>query len=369
MNNSPFCIRHPDEVNILATLRESRLPTTGEELRDEIHQKATEHKNAMEAGSWWHSIDLGNGQVTSGAHSLEELRGIYAGFNLPNDLRGKRFLDVGCWDGFYSFEAERHGAEVVALDCWRPENFFIAHHALQSKVEFHEMSVYELSRDRLGSFDIVLFHGVLYHLRHPLLGLECVCDVTDEFTVIESHVVDNLIDLPRPVMEFYELDELGGQPDNWWGPNSECLVRMTRSAGFARTEVVHSEPTRVTIKAYRRWADTPLHRSPSLNIRSVFNAVTFDQQVPNRGRRALLGLYVEGLPERVTGEELRLEVGGFGINPYFVHSTGNPQLPTLKQINTRLPPGLKPGMAAVRLLYQGRQSNEQEIRVVEGTEW
>ena len=120
-----------------------------------------------EAGSWWHSIDLGHGQVTPGAHSLEELNGIYARFNLPDDLSGKRFLDVGCWDGFYSFEAERHGAEVVAVDCWRPENFFIARRALQSKVEFREMSVYELSREALGSFDIVLFHGVLYHLRHP----------------------------------------------------------------------------------------------------------------------------------------------------------------------------------------------------------
>ena len=341
----------------------------GKELRDDIHRRAVEHKTAMEAGSWWHSIDLGHGQVTPGAHSLEELSGIYARFNLPDDLSGKRFLDVGCWDGFYSFEAERHGAEVVAVDCWQPKNFFIAQRALQSKVEFREMSVYELSREGLGSFDIVLFHGVLYHLRHPLLGLECVCEVTDEFTIIESHVVDNLIDLPRPVMEFYERDELGGQTDNWWGPNSECLVRMARAAGFAHTEVVHREPARVTIKAYRRWADTSLHRSLSLSIRSVFNAVTFDQQVPNRGRHALLGLYVEGLPEGVTPEDLRLEVGGFGINPYSVSSTGNSQRPALKQINALLPPGLIPGMVTVRLRYQGRQSNEQEIRVVEGTPW
>ena len=342
---------------------------TGEELRKDIHRRAVEHKTAMEAGSWWHSIDLGHGQVTPGAHGLEELSGIYARFNLPDDLSGKRFLDVGCWDGFCSFEAERHGAEVVAVDCWRPENFFIARRALQSKVEFREMSVYELSREALGSFDVVLFHGVLYHLRHPLLGLECVCEVTDELAIIESHVVDNLIDLPRPVMEFYELDELGGQPDNWWGPNSECLVRMARAAGFARTEAVHREPTRVTIKAYRRWADSPSRRSPALRIRSPFNAVTFDPQGPNRGRHALVGLYVEGLPEGVAREELRLEVGGFGINPYSVGSAGNSQLPALKQINTRLPPGLMPGPATVRLLYQDRQSNEQEIRVVEGTPW
>ena len=144
---------------------------------------------------------------------------------------------------------------------------------------------------------------------------------------------------------------------------------MARAAGFARAEVVHREPTRVTIKAYRRWADTPLHRSSSLSIRGVFNAVTFDQQVPNRGRHALLGVYVEGLAEGVAPEDLCLEVGGFGINPYCVSSAGNSQRPALKQINALLPPGLMPGMVAVRLLYQDRQSNEQEIRVVEGTPW
>src|SRR2546425_135288 len=83
-----------------------------------------------------------------------------------------------------SFEAERHGAEVVAIDCWWPEKFFLAHRALNSRVAFHELSVYELSRERLGAFDIVLFLGVLYHLRHPLLVLERVCEMTHETAVI-----------------------------------------------------------------------------------------------------------------------------------------------------------------------------------------
>jgi len=129
----------------------------------------------MLAGKWWHSIDLGGGRVTPGVHSLEELSGNYARFGLPDNLRGKRLLDVGCWDGFYSFEAERRGAEVVAVDVWQPKNFFVAHRALGSRVQFYEMSVYDLTRERLGTFDYVLFIGVLYHLRHPLLGLERLC--------------------------------------------------------------------------------------------------------------------------------------------------------------------------------------------------
>ncbi len=84
----------------------------------------------------------------------------------------------------------------------------------------------------LGSFDIVLFFGVLYHLRHPLLALERICEVTSGAAVIESHVIDNVMNTPRPIMEFYEIDELAGQYDNWWGPNIRCVSSLVRSAGL-----------------------------------------------------------------------------------------------------------------------------------------
>lgn len=179
-------------------------------LRNQINLNSDQQRQALSASFWWHSIDLGLSGITPGVHQLDELQTNFRDFGLPENLSGKRVLDIGCWDGFYAFEAERRGAEVVAIDCWRPETFFIAKEALNSKVEFHEMSVYEVSRERLGVFDIVLFLGVLYHLRHPLLALERVCEVTTDCAIIESHSIDHLLETNHPVMELYEITQLGG---------------------------------------------------------------------------------------------------------------------------------------------------------------
>ena len=289
-----------------------------EKIRKDLNEIAALQQAELVSGAWWHSIDLGHGNITRGVHTIEELRDNYAKFDLPEDLKGKRLLDLGCWDGFYSFESEKHGAEVTAVDCWRPENFFKAKESLNSRVEFHEMSVYEVSREKLGSFDIVFFLGVLYHLRHPLLALEQVCEVTREIAIIETHIIDNVFPTEHPIMEFYEFDELGGQYDNWWGPNIECLTRMTRSAGFVRIDMLGREPTRATIKAYRRWNDKPANMSSALRIKDVFNAVTIDHHFPRRGRHAFLMILVEGLSSQARRWELRVEIGGFGAHPNYV---------------------------------------------------
>jgi tRNA (mo5U34)-methyltransferase len=339
------------------------------ELRRSIDDVARAQRAELAAGSWWHSIDLGNGLITRGVHSLEELRGNYARFNLPEDLSGKTLLDIGCWDGFYSFEAERHGARVTSVDCWRPENFFKARAALNSQAEFHELSVYEVTKERLGSFDIVFFLGVLYHLRHPLLALEQVCEVTRDFAVIESHVVDDIFPTEHPAMEFYEFDELGGQYDNWWGPNVECLTRMARAAGFARTELLRREATRATIKACRRWNDKPSQISTSLRIRDVFNAVTIDRRFPRRGRQAFLAILVEGLAPGARRWEVRVEIAGLGVHPIYIGPSGNPDHAGLTQINAPAPLGLDAGKAVVRVWREDRLSNDFEIELVEGGRW
>ena len=241
------------------------VPETGG-IDDVLRQQTSADRAALESGAWWHTIDLGGGRVTAGIHSAEQLSRLYAGLDLPDDLSGKRLLDVGCWDGFYSFEAERHGAHVTAVDCFRPENFFTAHEALHSLVDFREMSVYELRRDTIGSFDVVLFLGVIYHLRHPLLGLERICDVTTDVALIESHVIGGCS--RKPAMRFYEVDELAGQYDNWWGPDVDCLVRMARAAGFVDAVVLRVAEGRALIKASRNWHDwLSTEDRPSLEIR------------------------------------------------------------------------------------------------------
>ena len=197
---------------------------------------------------WFHSIDLGGGVVTPGrddtAARLDILR-------IPEDLAGKSVLDVGAWDGFFSFEAERRGARrVLATDsfAWSgegwstKEGFEYARAALGSRVEDLEIDVMELSPEAVGgTFDVVLCLGVLYHMRHPLLMVEKVASVTGELLILETHV--DMTWTRRPAMAMYPSHELDLDPTNWWGPNPEAVVGMLRAAGFTDVEVVTPDGT------------------------------------------------------------------------------------------------------------------------------
>src|ERR1035438_2292246 len=159
----------------------------------------------------YHSIELPDGSVLPGLQSVEHLRWRLRLFGLPDDLRGKRVLDIGAWDGWFSFECERRGADVVAVDCVALNTFLEARELLNSRVEYLTFDVSELSVAKLGRFDIVLFFGVLYHLRHPLLGLEKVVELSTGLALIESYVIASEARTIPAVMEFYERTELGGQ--------------------------------------------------------------------------------------------------------------------------------------------------------------
>ncbi|MCW5970430.1 MAG: DUF1698 domain-containing protein [Blastocatellales bacterium] len=338
-------------------------------LRDLVNRIGREQHERILSGSWWHSIDLGGGLVTEGVHALDELKDNYERFGLPADLTGRSVIDIGCWDGFYSFESARRGARVVAVDCWRPENFFTAREALNLDIPFHELSVYESTRDRLGAFDITLFLGVLYHLRHPLLALERVCEVTREVAIIETHASDNLFETEHPVMEFYEIDELGGQYDNWWGPNTSCLVKMVRAAGFARAEVIRRQASRAVVRAHRKWERREMETAPSLEIRRAVNAVTMEEEIPRRGRRAFIDLSVAGLPLQARRETVEVEVGGFGIGAIYFGQSPDPQRAGTTQINAPVPPGLDPGITDVVVRFGEKRSNEFPVRIVDAGEW
>lgn len=201
--------------------------------------------------AWWHGgMDLGGGVITRGGSMPKT--DLLPRIELPPDLTGKTVLDVGTWDGFMAFECERRGAaKVVAVDSfvWSAERsaavagstgragFDLAHEAYGSKVEAVVCEVLDLSPQTLGTFDVVLFLGVLYHMRHPLLALERVAAMTGELLIVESHVIGG--DANTPVMRFYPKDELEGDFSNWWGPSTSCIDAMLHDVGFDDVRMVH----------------------------------------------------------------------------------------------------------------------------------
>lgn len=192
--------------------------------------------------NWWHSIDLGNGIITKGrSNNVELLKKI----QLPSDLSGMSILDIGAWDGYFSFEAEKRGAEkVVAIDTWKEESvnkdgFDIAKKILNSNVKDITMSVYDISPDNIGKFDIVLFLGVFYHLKYPLLALEKISSVTKGLLILETEV--ELINRKKPMMVFYPGNELNRDDTSWWAPNPYGLEEMLKSVGYKHVSVISRE--------------------------------------------------------------------------------------------------------------------------------
>jgi tRNA (mo5U34)-methyltransferase len=210
-----------------------------------VNMTVEDLRKRVDAIRWYHTIDLGGGIVTTGVDNTP-LR--LAAVHLPQSFVGCSVLDIGAWDGFFSFEAERRGASrVVACDyySWHglgwgtgdgKAGFRLAREVLGSKVEDLDMDVMDLSPDRIGQFDVVFFLGVLYHLRHPLLALERVASVTRHLLIVET-VVD-LIGVSRPAMAFYPHRELNNDPTNWWGPNVPAVEAMLHDVGFHTVRTV-----------------------------------------------------------------------------------------------------------------------------------
>lgn len=235
---------------------------------------------------WWHSIDLGNGVVTNGFRTTEQLTYALNSLQLPK-LQGKSVLDIGAWDGFFSFEAERLGAKrVLALDhyiwsldlpehrkhwreCkeqgivpeqyhkmpyWQPSElpgkrgYDTAHHALNSKVETLVADFMEMDLNEIGTFDVVLYLGVLYHMENPLEALKRVAAVTGEVAIIETEAVVFPGYEHLAICEFFESNELNGDVSNWWAPNEKALVGMCQAAGFKRVEIVLGLPQKAKAK-------------------------------------------------------------------------------------------------------------------------
>jgi tRNA (mo5U34)-methyltransferase len=190
---------------------------------------------------WWLSIDLGDGRVARGEKSLDVIKSRCVWEVMPRDIAGKSVIDMGCAEGYFSFWAEQRGASrVVAVD-WEPETcrrFRLAHEYLGSQVEFVQSTVEELNAHELGTFDVVLCMGLIYHLRDPVLGLERAASLLAPGgrMVLESHVVcvgaSGGVTESAAAARFWLGDPANEGRWNWWSPNVLCVHRMLRFCGL-----------------------------------------------------------------------------------------------------------------------------------------
>jgi tRNA (mo5U34)-methyltransferase len=188
------------------------------------------------AGFVWHQrFELAPGVWTPGSSDVAWL---CDQAQVPGDLTGRTVIDVGTTNAGTAFELERRGASrVVAVDIFDPEWFGVRAltEFLGSEVEYVQASVYELADRFAEGFDLVIFWGVLYHLRHPLLALDNLRAITRDRLSLETAVCDS--ELPRrqrgrALARFYRRDDLAGDSSNWFSPTRTALEEWCGSAGF-----------------------------------------------------------------------------------------------------------------------------------------
>ena len=220
-----------------------KLPEEGKQRPREHFKQEFARQLLAQDITWFHSVELPDGSCTPGYKSHETLQKEAASvFNF--DVRQKSVLDIGAWDGFFSFEAERRGAaKVLSTDhfSWSgpgwgtKQGFDALHTALNSRASSVDVDVFDLNPHLHGRHDVVLFLGVLYHLKDPYGGLEKAAAMTREVLVIETETVFNFMD--DPVMRYFRGAEMNNDDTNFWVPNLECLRRMVTDLGFLQCEI------------------------------------------------------------------------------------------------------------------------------------
>jgi tRNA (mo5U34)-methyltransferase len=210
---------------------------------------------------WYHTLELAPGQVTKG---IVDLRPHVHKVGLPERMDGRRVREIGTWDGFWAFELERRGAEVLGIDLdwdgdidWpasrRPDEFLtrgtgfeLAKELLGSSVERRNLSVYDATPEELGTFDFVFCGSILIHLRDPVLALERIASVCrDRFVAVEAH--HRLLGLLPFSLGQYRALRPG--PPVYWEPNVRAWRRMIESAGFPKVE----SGARFTLRSHQGW--------------------------------------------------------------------------------------------------------------------
>ncbi len=219
-------------------------------------------KRVNELGPWFHNISL-RGVQTAPNHFLGDYPSTkWREFQdaIPRDLTGMSVLDVGCNGGFYSIEMKRRGAtRVLGID--HDEQYLdqarFAAEMLGFDISFELLSVYDAPKLQ-ERFDLVLFMGVFYHLRYPLLALDLLRQhVAKDWFIFQSMLRGSRtvprIEADYPFAERGVFDQPGfpkmhfiescysEDPTNWWIPNRSCIEAVLRSSGFRIESVPESE--------------------------------------------------------------------------------------------------------------------------------
>lgn len=195
---------------------------------------------------WFHRIELAPDLVTPGWSDPRSEK--LPHFGLPSDMSGMRVLDVGCADGFFSFEAERRGAaEVIAIDSFADSirRATLCRDALGSRITPYLCNVYDLQARTFGTFDLVMFFGVLYHLRHPLLALERLRSVCSGVLLMQTATWEVAGESELPLTRFDPFGIESGpknqrsrDPTVFWRPNARCVIAMLEHVGFEQIQVL-----------------------------------------------------------------------------------------------------------------------------------
>lgn len=229
---------------------------------------------------WFHNLHLPNGVQTAPDHyfgDFPSFKWVDIRKAIPEDLSGCSALDIGCNAGFYSFELAKRGAQVLGIDLdphyLKQANWAAKEMGLTNKVTFRQMQVYDLAKlDQ--DFDVIIFMGVFYHLRYPMLALDIITQKLKKLLVFQTLTMpgeevftskpdmtiddrDQMLEKGWPAMAFIEK-KLAKDPTNWWAPNHACIEAMLRTCGLKITshpghEMYIAEPDENAVAVAANW--------------------------------------------------------------------------------------------------------------------
>ena len=244
--------------------------------------KKEEVMKLIRSRSWFHGFEIVPGVVSPGRVKVEAKSALDY-YGVPGSLSGKRALDIGARDGAYSFELERRGAEVLALDIQDPDlsGFNVAKSIKGSSVQYVRGDVYDMRRETLGEFSVVLFLGVYYHLRNPLLALNRIWHVMkDDGTLyFEGAVLDYANNIDRRWREkpalleqiaalpiaLFSSGEYASDISNWFIPTQACLLEWLSGTGFKNVAMI-DPPNVHSSRAAGSAVKDPTYSQPDHNL-------------------------------------------------------------------------------------------------------